>query len=40
MKKLRKLVLKALKESGITGEEDQFRSTIEHKVCQSCAFLV
>lgn len=38
MKKLRKHVLKALKESGITGEEDQFRNTLEHKINSSSRF--
>ncbi|XP_024017143.1 cell growth-regulating nucleolar protein [Morus notabilis] len=40
MKKLRKLVLKALHESGITGEEDQFRNTLEHKINSSSRFAV
>lgn len=38
MKKLRKLVLKALKESGITDEEDQFRNTLEDKINSSSRF--
>ncbi|XP_062091091.1 UBP1-associated proteins 1C [Humulus lupulus] len=40
MKKLRKTVLKALQESGITVDEDQFKKTIEHKINSSSRFTV
>ncbi|KAM6583527.1 hypothetical protein CsatB_010529 [Cannabis sativa] len=40
MKKLRKTVLKALQESGITVDEDQFKNTIEHKINSSSRFTV
>lgn len=32
MRKLRKLVIKALEESGITGDETQLSEKLEHKV--------
>ncbi|XP_048335180.1 UBP1-associated proteins 1C isoform X2 [Ziziphus jujuba] len=40
MKKLQKLVLKALQDSGITGDECQFSSMLEHKINSSSRFNV
>ncbi|KAL5572422.1 hypothetical protein UlMin_022019 [Ulmus minor] len=40
MKKLRKLVLKAIQESGITGDESELSNTLEHKINSSSRFTV
>ena len=32
MKKLRKLVLKSLEESGVAVDDDEFKTTLEHEV--------
>ncbi|PON39411.1 zinc finger protein [Parasponia andersonii] len=39
-KKLRKTVLEALQESGITVDEDQFENTLDHKINSSSGFTV
>lgn len=36
MRKLKKLVLKALEESGITDDETKLSNKLEHKVCGLC----
>lgn len=40
MKKLQKLVLKTLQESGVTVDDDEFKTTLEHKVNSSTKFTV
>lgn len=39
MKKLQKLVLEALEESGLTGDESQLSSMFEHKVRHGARYL-